>query len=111
MKSSNRVKMKKSNVERVTNWLIVLLFCFQLVLCFICAICNGFWLKQKGQKSVCVPFCVCLFWGEAHDVRHVGLPGIAGREASRTISLIYTDFPNSLLQSDPNLFVRLDGDR
>ena len=52
MKSSNKVRLKKSNVERVTNSLIILVFLFELFLCAICAIGNGLWLTNQKDTAV-----------------------------------------------------------
>ncbi|KNC55680.1 uncharacterized protein AMSG_01949 [Thecamonas trahens ATCC 50062] len=51
MKSSNKVRLKKSNVERVTNTLIVLVFLFELLLCIICAVGNGIWLTTSKDDA------------------------------------------------------------
>ncbi|KNC48318.1 uncharacterized protein AMSG_04549 [Thecamonas trahens ATCC 50062] len=51
MKSSNRVRMKQSRVERLTNRLIIGMFILEVSLCLVCAVGNSVWLRRNTHSA------------------------------------------------------------
>eukprot|EP01132_Coremiostelium_polycephalum_P005005 gene5005-6233_t len=47
MRNSSPTPMKRSNVEKSTNFYIIFIFFLQILLCTACAIANGFWSSNN----------------------------------------------------------------
>lgn len=56
VRNSSASPIKRSNVERVTNKQVLLIFAFQLFLCSFCAVANRIWVGDHKEKATYLSF-------------------------------------------------------